>query len=80
MKIRVRVACIRDHADGVKEVVLGGPKPATQKDKADREGIESMTVAFRTKDASNLVGYEVGDEFYVTIGERTRKVKPVKPA
>lgn len=76
MKIRVRVACIRDHADGVKEVVLGGPKPATQKDKTDREGIDSMTVAFRTKQASKVAGYEVGDELYVTIGDRTKKVKP----
>lgn len=80
MKVRLRLACIRDQEGGVKEVVLSGPKPATEKDHKDREGIESVTLAFRTKDAKLAEKYKVGDEFYLTLGESMgKKPAPAKP-
>lgn len=76
MKIRLRLACIRDQEGGVKEVVFSGPKPATEQDKLDRADIESVTLAYRTRDAGKASGYKVGDEIYMTISERQEKPKP----
>lgn len=79
MKIRLRLACIRDQAAGVKEVVFSGPKPATEQDHKDRAGVESVTLAFRTKDAGKVAKFEVGDEYYLTLGESLgKKTAPAK--
>lgn len=72
IQIRVRVAALRDTnppQDGVKEVVIGGPKPKTPEEVAACAGIKSFTTGFRVDDPEILSQFSVGQERYVTISD-----------
>lgn len=76
IQIRVRVAAIRDTnppQDGVKEVVIGGPKPKTPDEVAACAGIKSFTTGLRIDNPELLSQFAVGQERYVTIGDAITK-------